>query len=228
MSAELIARLEKAETGSRNSRTCPGCGKEFYRGHDEPAWQWSRHHHCTRLCGVRRAHRLRQVSIRDAFFQRVEIVQTDECINWTHTINAQGYGCFGAGGKHYRAHRVSYEIHHGTISGELCVMHSCDNRACVNPRHLSLGSNADNTADRNTKLRQARGVRCGRTKLSEEAVLMIRCGALSYREISLRWGISPSTIHGIRSGRIWRHLPLDRNECVALLRALQAKESEHG
>jgi hypothetical protein len=90
--------------------------------------------------------------IADRFWEKVEIGAGDECWPWTACLR-MGYGALmiAATKRHKSAHRISYEMHHGPIPPGMCVMHSCDNRACVNPAHLSIGTRGDNNTDRHIK-----------------------------------------------------------------------------
>lgn len=107
----------------------------------------------------------------------------------------------GKGGR--KAHRVSWVIAHGkAVPDKMCVLHSCDNPPCVNPAHLFLGTNKDNTRD---KLAKDRGGR----KLNRDAVLriheLIRAGK-SQREIGATFSVSSSHVAYIGLGRAWKHL----------------------
>ena len=87
-------------------------------------------------------------------------------------------------------------------------MHSCDNRRCVNPAHLSLGTKADNSADMTRKARSAWGERATSAKLSESQVRDIFMDARTQTAIAKAYGVSQSRISAIKHGHSWRQLNL--------------------
>ena len=91
----------------------------------------------------------------DRFWNKVD--KTNECWNWTSTLDSSGYGVIGYLGKNKKAHRISYLIEYGVFDESLKVLHVCDNPRCVRPSHLFLGSQSDNMTDMVNKKRHGAG-----------------------------------------------------------------------
>lgn len=151
-------------------------------------------------------------SLADRFWLKVDKRGPEDCWLWTAATNARGYGVMRPTGERsgppVKAHRVSLMLAGVEVAG-LVVRHSCDNPPCVNPAHLSVGTPADNSADRNERGRTAHGSRSGTSKLTEAQVAEIRrrtaAGEL-HRLIAAEYGVSRSSITRIANDQGWAHV----------------------
>jgi hypothetical protein len=143
-------------------------------------------------------------TIEERFWAKVEIIPEHPCWEWIGT-KKDGYGRMFPD---LRAHRVSWELHFGQIPNALVVRHDCDNRPCVRPDHLRLGTTQDNTADRTKRNRQAKGEKQGSARLTEAQVLEIRELAKSQNcsQIAKIYGVHRSHAWAIVTGVKWSYL----------------------
>lgn len=152
------------------------------------------------------------------FWGRVDKRTEDECWNWTGARNNSGYGTYCYKGTTCVAHRIAYLLTYGGIT-ELAptdftsnqfVLHSCDNRACCNPKHLHLGTYSDNQKEAYDRLRRAqpKGSEHANSKLTPENVAKIKELYLSpqYGQVKLAemFGISQTAISLLLRGETYK------------------------
>jgi hypothetical protein len=147
--------------------------------------------------------------IEQRFWQHVLL--GDGCWEWTASRRGGGYGQFRPDAKtNVGAHRFSWEVMRGPIPDGLHVLHSCDNPACVNPKHLFLGTPADNLADMTAKGRRARkgpaGERNAASKLTASQVEEIRSRFVrgNRSELAKEFGVTVGHINKVARGYQWR------------------------
>jgi HNH endonuclease len=127
-----------------------------------------------------------------------------------------GYGSVGIerGKTTTTAHRIAWQLEHGTDPGAMHVLHKCDNKLCVRPAHLFIGTQAENIADMMAKGRyvsapKPRGSAQWQAKLTEDDVLDIRSVHAfggSCADIASAYGMTPQNVRAVVSRKTWRHV----------------------
>ena len=178
--------------------TCPVCQTNFIPNYSGRVC-------CSAMCAAKR-----QGTPSERFFSFVE--KTAKCWRWSGRLEDNGYGRFKVHGERISAHRFSYELVNGPITNSLFVLHRCDNRWCVNPAHLFLGTQKDNLDDMRKKGRavQVRGAAHGRAKLTEEQARDIlrraRAGTSTQKELAQEYGLHFVYVNRLVNGKRWAHL----------------------
>ena len=147
-----------------------------------------------------------RISTPATFWARIKIGEQDECWPFQGARHPQGYGLLTYQGKGARAHRIAYQLTHGTITSAVHVLHSCDNPPCCNPKHLFPGDWTINNRDCVSKGRHVcrRGEEHHLAKVTEEIVDEIRKSKLTGAELGRKFGVSRVAISCIRLNKTWR------------------------
>lgn len=141
---------------------------------------------------------------RKLFFKRV--VKTDSCWIWASNKDRDGYGQIACMGRVSKAHRASFAMANGYLISGMVVMHSCDRPECVNPDHLSLGTHADNAADKVKKLRHGHLDSNSQSVLTSDDANTIRAAYLmgmKLKDAADLYGVTRQCIGEIVNGRNW-------------------------
>lgn len=132
-----------------------------------------------------------------------------DCWIWRGHVDSIGYGRFPYKGEN-KAHRVAYSIFTGQIPDGMLVLHKCDNRQCVNPEHLFLGTQSDNMKDMVSKGRNAQpklfGERNPMARLTQKQVDAIRsevAAGSTQRSMCDKYAVSPMTVSRIVRRESW-------------------------
>jgi len=156
--------------------------------------------------------------VADRFWSKVGITANpDRCWEWQGNKGVRNYGYFSVTVSPDRdlpviPTRIMYYLHYGVHPSGKCVCHTCDNPKCVNPTHLFLGTNKDNTQDMIAKGRRhdIKGSACTWSKLTEEKVLEIRAkygtGESSYKKLGEEYNVEWSGIRDIIKRVNWKHI----------------------
>ncbi len=147
------------------------------------------------------------VKVIERFLNKLTLNPENSCIEWTDTVNPDGYGqiSIGSGENQYkvRAHRWALQFALGGVilPQEIMACHHCDNPKCVAPDHLFPGTHQDNMNDMVAKGRST--FTKGNANLDIEQVKDIKYGTLPYSHYMEKYGVAKSTVSYIRNGRSW-------------------------
>ena len=150
------------------------------------------------------------INIERIFLRKIK--KTSSCWEWYGTKNKSGYGtihCRKFKQRNILAHRFSWHLYNGGIPDDMCVLHKCDNRGCVNPSHLFLGTQADNVKDMMDKKRNKHPTkeRHHFAKINGEIITKMktmRSNGAIYKDIGEAFGIHLSTARSAIIGKTWR------------------------
>lgn len=150
------------------------------------------------------------------FWTKAKVLEgLDACWEWQAGLLGNGYGQFKLNGAPTYAHRIAWELTNGPVPERRNVLHRCDNKLCINPAHLFIGTQKENVADaiekgrREPIIESRRGEKSNWAKVTEKEVLEIReMGRRGYsqRVIGEKFGISRPAVNLIINRKNWKHI----------------------
>lgn len=192
---EKISERRKVLWKKKNCRLCKECGEPF-------VGKGLIREYCSTICKL-----------------LGNIIKNNGCWEWQGDLHREGYGYTTEyeTNKKSHVHRISYKVFKGEIPEGLYVCHHCDNRKCIAPNHLFVGTAKENMQDalkkgrlEHVKLMQPKGEEKLNSKLKEFEVKEIK-KMISQREkiavISRKYNVSWSVIDSIKRNKTWRHVP---------------------
>ena len=128
------------------------------------------------------------------------------CLEWTKCFNTDGYPrTVWNGSSNGKVHRIVWELFNNKSATSLVVRHLCNNPKCINPKHLSIGTPADNMKDRDSAGRH------GASKITPKDVnticLLYSTKKYTQKEIGTLFGINSRTVSSVIKGIHWKHIP---------------------
>ncbi len=142
----------------------------------------------------------------------IVVKRLGRCWVWTAGRFRSGYGGFWLSGRSAKAHRAAYQLLVTRVPDDTCLLHRCDNRLCVRPSHMFLGTRADNNADASAKGRARCGTeeRHGAAKLTRKKVVKLRAeyavGDVTQHELAIKYGVGQVAIWKVIHRRTWAHV----------------------
>jgi hypothetical protein len=183
-------------------KICRNCGSSFRKQKRGGTARFAGRVFCSRDCW--------RAGIRAEWERRfwANVQKGESCWLWRGRVGNSGYGAVTFRNKPTNASRVALEITGRPSSNGLFVLHSCDNKLCVNPAHLRWGTAQENADDRESRGRgiKPQGERHGQAKLTEDRVRYIRSSGRPPREMAREFGVSDTVVYLARQGRTWRHV----------------------
>ena len=177
---------------------CEHCGVSFPKpSGDRDA---RRRKYCGKQCSMDALHASKKIPLKDRFWCHVDMQGPNQCWPWTRRLDPKGYGrTTDDNRKGAFAHRAAYMLTNGPIPDGLVIRHSCDNPACCNPKHLDVGTQADNIMDMLVRQRHTP------TKIPLDIAWKMRedsIAGLPTKDIAQKYGFERSTIKQLmRRGR---------------------------
>jgi hypothetical protein len=205
--AAIMATAANA-TNPPSVKDCEHCGSPYRWPEGLHVNQWRRRRFCSHECSNASHHTPERRAER--FWSKVDKSPGQgpfgECWEWQAGLQQNtGYGMFGENRTGRLAHRVAFEISIGPIPDGMFICHRCDNRKCVRPSHLFVGTNQDNMTDMKVKGRASSrpNETAPGAKLTADQVVAIRLDGRSHAQVAKAYGVCRNTVRNIRGGKTW-------------------------